>query len=75
MSVLDLMNVSKSFGEGSAAVKALAHATLSVAPGTMVAVMGPSGAGKSNGLRGQAKNSAVLASTIQCCRVMSSTAE
>jgi putative ABC transport system ATP-binding protein len=47
MSVLDLMNVSKSFGEGSAAVKALAHATLSVAPGTMVAVMGPSGAGKS----------------------------
>jgi putative ABC transport system ATP-binding protein len=47
MSVLDLMNVSKSFGEGSAAVKALAHATLSVAPGTMVTVMGPSGAGKS----------------------------
>jgi putative ABC transport system ATP-binding protein len=47
MSVLDLVNVSKSFGEGSAAVKALAHATLSVTPGTMVAVMGPSGAGKS----------------------------
>jgi putative ABC transport system ATP-binding protein len=47
MSVLDLVNVSKSFGEGSAAVKALAQATLSVAPGTMVAVMGPSGAGKS----------------------------
>jgi putative ABC transport system ATP-binding protein len=47
MSVLDLVNVSKSFGEGSAAVKALAQATLSVAPGTMVAVMGPSGSGKS----------------------------
>jgi putative ABC transport system ATP-binding protein len=47
MSVLDLVNVSKSFGKGSAAVKALAHATLSVAPGTMVAVMGPSGSGKS----------------------------
>jgi putative ABC transport system ATP-binding protein len=47
MSVLDLVNVSKSFGEGSAAVKALAHVALSVAPGTMVAVMGPSGAGKS----------------------------
>jgi putative ABC transport system ATP-binding protein len=47
MSVLDLVNVSKSFGGGSAAVKALAQATLSVAPGTMVAVMGPSGSGKS----------------------------
>jgi putative ABC transport system ATP-binding protein len=47
MSVLDLVNVSKSFGEGSAAVKALAHASLAVDPGAMVAVMGPSGAGKS----------------------------
>jgi putative ABC transport system ATP-binding protein len=47
MTVLELADVSKSFGEGSAAVTALAHATLSVEPGTMVAVTGPSGAGKS----------------------------
>lgn len=47
MTVLELTNVSKSFGEGTAAVHALAHVTLSVEPGTMVAVMGPSGAGKS----------------------------
>jgi putative ABC transport system ATP-binding protein len=47
MTVLELTNVSKSFGEGAAAVHALARVTLSVQPGTMVAVMGPSGAGKS----------------------------
>jgi putative ABC transport system ATP-binding protein len=47
MTVLELTNVSKSFGAGTAAVHALAHVTLSVQPGTMVAVMGPSGAGKS----------------------------
>jgi putative ABC transport system ATP-binding protein len=47
MSVLELTNVSKSFGEGAAAVHALARVTLSVEPGAMVAVMGPSGAGKS----------------------------
>jgi putative ABC transport system ATP-binding protein len=47
MTVLELTNVSKSFGEGTATVHALAHVTLSVEPGTMVAVMGPSGAGKS----------------------------
>jgi putative ABC transport system ATP-binding protein len=47
MSVLELTNVSKSFGEGTAAVQALARVTLSVEPGAMVAVMGPSGAGKS----------------------------
>ena len=47
MSVLELTNVSKSFGEGGAAVHALARVTLSVEPGAMVAVMGPSGAGKS----------------------------
>ncbi len=47
MSVLELTNVSKSFGEGTAAVHALARVTLSVEPGAMVAVMGPSGAGKS----------------------------
>ena len=47
MTVLELTNVSKSFGDGAAAVHALAHVTLSVEPGAMVAVMGPSGAGKS----------------------------
>ena len=47
MTVLELTNVSKSFGEGPAAVHALARVTLSVEPGAMVAVMGPSGAGKS----------------------------
>jgi putative ABC transport system ATP-binding protein len=47
MSVLELTNVSKSFGESTAAVHALARVTLSVEPGAMVAVMGPSGAGKS----------------------------
>ena len=47
MTVLELVNVSKSFGVGTAAVHALAHVNLSVEPGTMVAVMGPSGAGKS----------------------------
>ena len=41
------MNVSKSFGESTAAVHALARVTLSVEPGAMVAVTGPSGAGKS----------------------------
>jgi putative ABC transport system ATP-binding protein len=47
MTVLELTNVSKSFGEGTAAVHALARVTLSVESGAMVAVMGPSGAGKS----------------------------
>jgi putative ABC transport system ATP-binding protein len=47
MAVLELVNVSKSFGEGPAAVTALAQVTLSVGPGAMVSVMGPSGAGKS----------------------------
>jgi putative ABC transport system ATP-binding protein len=47
MTVLELTNVSKSYGEGSAKVTALARVSLSVAPGTMVAVMGPSGSGKS----------------------------
>jgi putative ABC transport system ATP-binding protein len=47
MTVLELTNVSKSFGDGTAAVHALAHVTLSLEPGPMVAVMGPSGAGKS----------------------------
>ncbi len=47
MTVLELLNVSKSFGQRPAAVTALTDVTLSVETGTMVAVMGPSGAGKS----------------------------
>jgi len=47
MTVLELTNVSKSYGEGSAKVTALARVSLSVESGTMVAVMGPSGSGKS----------------------------
>ncbi|SRR6266851_2905980 len=47
MTVLELTNVSKSYGEGSAKVTALAHVSLSLESGTMVAVMGPSGSGKS----------------------------
>lgn len=47
MNVLELQNVAKAFGEGTAAVAALAHVSLSVSAGEMVAVMGPSGSGKS----------------------------
>jgi putative ABC transport system ATP-binding protein len=47
MRVLQLTNVSKSYGEGAAKVQALAEVSLSLDAGTMVAVMGPSGAGKS----------------------------
>jgi putative ABC transport system ATP-binding protein len=47
MTVLELTNVSKSYGEGPTEVKALAHVSLCLQPGVMVAVMGPSGAGKS----------------------------
>jgi putative ABC transport system ATP-binding protein len=46
-SVLELRAVSKSYGQGPAAVHALREVDLSVAAGEMVAVMGPSGSGKS----------------------------
>jgi putative ABC transport system ATP-binding protein len=44
---LALHRVSKSYGEGAAAVHALVEVDLSVRPGELVAVMGPSGSGKS----------------------------
>jgi putative ABC transport system ATP-binding protein len=47
MSMLELRNVSKAYGEGAARVHALTGVSLSVDAGSMVAVMGPSGSGKS----------------------------
>jgi putative ABC transport system ATP-binding protein len=45
--MLVLSRVSKVYGQGGAAVRALDRVTLSVDEGAMVAVMGPSGSGKS----------------------------
>ncbi len=47
MSMLELRQVSKVYGQGAAEVHALTGVSLSVEPGAMVAVMGPSGSGKS----------------------------
>jgi putative ABC transport system ATP-binding protein len=47
MSVLELRQVSKIYGQGAALVHALDGVSLSVDEGAMVAVMGPSGSGKS----------------------------
>jgi putative ABC transport system ATP-binding protein len=47
MSVLELRQVSKVYGQGAAEVRALHEVSLAVDPGVMVAVMGPSGSGKS----------------------------
>jgi putative ABC transport system ATP-binding protein len=47
MSLLELRNVSKVYGQGAAQVHALRNVDLSVDAGSMVAVMGPSGSGKS----------------------------
>jgi putative ABC transport system ATP-binding protein len=47
MSLLELRDISKSYGQGSAKVHALQSISLSVNEGSMVAVMGPSGSGKS----------------------------
>ena len=47
MSMLELRQVSKSYGQGSAEVHALREVSLTADEGTMVAVMGPSGSGKS----------------------------
>ena len=47
MTVLELKDVSKAYGQGPARVEALHGVDLTVAAGGMVAVMGPSGSGKS----------------------------
>jgi putative ABC transport system ATP-binding protein len=46
--MLELRQVSKVYGEGSAQVHALRDVDLAVAPGELVAIMGPSGSGKSS---------------------------
>jgi putative ABC transport system ATP-binding protein len=48
MSMLELRDVSKVYGQGAAEVHALRGVDLSVDAGAMVAVMGPSGSGKSS---------------------------
>ncbi|MBO0809470.1 MAG: ATP-binding cassette domain-containing protein, partial [Actinobacteria bacterium] len=47
MSMLELRQVSKTYGQGPAEVRALSGVSLTVDAGAMVAVMGPSGSGKS----------------------------
>jgi putative ABC transport system ATP-binding protein len=47
MSMLELRDVSKVYGQGAAQVTALSEISLTVDAGAMVAVMGPSGSGKS----------------------------
>ena len=47
MTVLELMGVSKVYGEGPGEVHALIEVDLTVEAGELVAVMGPSGSGKS----------------------------
>jgi putative ABC transport system ATP-binding protein len=47
MRLLEMRDVSKVYGEGSAQVRALDEVSLTVEAGDMVAVMGPSGSGKS----------------------------
>ncbi|WP_238889619.1 ATP-binding cassette domain-containing protein [Mycobacterium sp. IDR2000157661] len=47
MTALQLVQVTKTFGEGRAAVSAVDNVDLSVATGELVVIMGPSGSGKS----------------------------
>jgi len=47
MMMLELRQVSRSYGQGTATVYALREVSLSAGEGAMVAVMGPSGSGKS----------------------------
>ena len=47
MSILEMRNVSKVYGEGNTEVDAISNIDLNVDRGSLVAIMGPSGSGKS----------------------------
>jgi putative ABC transport system ATP-binding protein len=47
MAIVEVVNLSKRYGQGNTAVTALDGVSLSLEPGDFVAVMGPSGCGKS----------------------------
>ncbi|MBI5718964.1 MAG: ABC transporter ATP-binding protein [Burkholderiales bacterium] len=50
MALIELRSVTKTYGEGSAAVQALRGVHLAIGEGEFVAVMGPSGSGKSTAM-------------------------
>jgi putative ABC transport system ATP-binding protein len=47
MAIIEVENLTKVYGKGTAAVTALDHVSLQVNEGEFVAIMGPSGCGKS----------------------------
>ncbi|MFR6064788.1 MAG: ATP-binding cassette domain-containing protein, partial [Eubacterium sp.] len=47
MKILEIQNLSKTYGKGDTMVKALDNVSFSVDKGEFVAIVGPSGSGKS----------------------------